>query len=295
MAALAQADQTQRAAPPTSEADAKAMIEADWRRRARALALLETDALRDPRSFDHAALLFQHGTDPEDYVRARELALLACFHRATYGNMPMLAEDRFLLAIGQPQRFGTQFGPDGHPKHSVQTVGAFAVTDLFRLDVCVASLANAAQAPARTQQRLAQAMTVRDGKPHWLDRRSVPVQRELARLEAGTATPEATVQALLVLYQGDRLQDPSEYRRAAGLLGQCDGSRDAQLLANEWAAFAIMRGDSEAWNLFATTWDAFLATLGQPPHYRSSRRLIPALARLLSHPESHGKTHRAHQ
>ncbi|MFZ1626944.1 MAG: hypothetical protein WAT81_04035 [Candidatus Moraniibacteriota bacterium] len=55
------------------------------------------------------ALLFQHGTNTEDYERALTLAQAA--EQDGFDGADMLAqaaEDRYLLSIGQPQKWGTQ-------------------------------------------------------------------------------------------------------------------------------------------------------------------------------------------
>lgn len=55
------------------------------------------------------ALLFQHGTNSEDYKKAFELAQAA--ERDDFDGAETLvkaAEDRYLLSLGQPQKWGTQ-------------------------------------------------------------------------------------------------------------------------------------------------------------------------------------------
>ena len=215
---LAQADQTQRTKPPTSEMEAVAMRAADGARRARVFAILEAGTPLTPKSYDHAALLFQHGETPEDYALARELALLACFHGASYGNMPMLAEDRLLLHIGQPQRFGSQLGSNGLPLPPLQAPGPWTVTDAFRLDVFLPPIENKARTSADSQARVMQALDLQKGSPVWKDLRSKEVQVALARCEAGETPGRRVPEILLALYQEDRLKDPSEFRRAAALL-----------------------------------------------------------------------------
>lgn len=289
LADLARADQAQRAKPPTSEAEAVAMRAADNARRARAHEILLSGAPLSPKSYDRAALLFQHGETDEDYALARELALLACFHGASYGNMPMLAEDRLLLHIGQAQRFGSQFGSDGQLLPPPPVPGPWAVTDAFRLDVFLPPLDGTAQASANSRARITQALDLKDGRPVWKDLRSRDVQAILARCEARKTPVGRVPGTLLELYREDRLKDPSEYRRAAALLLRFCREANAMILANEWAALAVMRRDSEAWRVFADTWDAYLAALGRPPRYRGSIPSIPALAPLLN--GSHGQAH----
>lgn len=55
------------------------------------------------------ALLFQHGVSTEDYEKALKLAQAA--EQDGFGGAETLvrvAEDRYLLSIGEPQKWGTQ-------------------------------------------------------------------------------------------------------------------------------------------------------------------------------------------
>jgi hypothetical protein len=60
--------------------------------------------------FFNAALVLQHGKAPEDYLLAHDFALVAVSKdqggKATW--LAAASEDRFLMAIGRKQRFGTQ-------------------------------------------------------------------------------------------------------------------------------------------------------------------------------------------
>lgn len=70
--------------------------------------LLETDDLV------RLAFILQHGTEADDYKRAHELGIKA----GKAGEwIAAAAEDRYLLAIGQRQKWGTQFTLDGEGKH----------------------------------------------------------------------------------------------------------------------------------------------------------------------------------
>jgi hypothetical protein len=86
----------------------------DDRRRAEAEALLAAGAAAAPEDLYHAAMLFQHGSDPDHYRWAHELANRA----AGLGHRPArwlaaAAEDRWLMAAGRPQRYGTQYRSHG--------------------------------------------------------------------------------------------------------------------------------------------------------------------------------------
>jgi hypothetical protein len=58
----------------------------------------------------HLALLFQHGQTPEDYSKAYALALEAEQRGVEEaGQLAAAAEDRHLISLGKPQKWGTQF------------------------------------------------------------------------------------------------------------------------------------------------------------------------------------------
>jgi hypothetical protein len=86
------------------------VMERDLARRRRVEELLAAGAAQDGPDCYHAAMVFQHGSRPEDYLRARELALRA----AELGHRPgrwlaAAALDRWLMNEGRPQKYGTQY------------------------------------------------------------------------------------------------------------------------------------------------------------------------------------------
>lgn len=85
----------------------------DRLRRERAMAMIEAGLVVTAEDHLHAALLFQHGDGPDDFLRAHELA-----HKAVELGHPeermarwlvAATYDRWLTAQGRPQRYGTQF------------------------------------------------------------------------------------------------------------------------------------------------------------------------------------------
>jgi hypothetical protein len=86
----------------------------DDRRRAEVEALLAAGAATSPEDCYHAAMVFQHGHRREHFRRAHERAARA----AELGHRPArwlaaAAEDRWLMAAGQRQRYGTQYRSQG--------------------------------------------------------------------------------------------------------------------------------------------------------------------------------------
>ena len=62
----------------------------------------------------HAAMVLQHADTANDYLLAHELCIAAIGkgeQRAKW--LAAASEDRFLMTIGRPQRFGTQYRADG--------------------------------------------------------------------------------------------------------------------------------------------------------------------------------------
>jgi hypothetical protein len=73
---------------------------------------LRLNALHTADDYYHAAFVMQHGSNPESYVTARDLARKAVSLRPWFAAARWLyaaATDRYLQSIGKPQIFGTQY------------------------------------------------------------------------------------------------------------------------------------------------------------------------------------------
>ena len=82
----------------------------DATRRARTRSLLDREQLHTSDDFREAAFVFQHGDNPDDYLLAHTLAMIA----VAKGDPSALwigtaTLDRYLQSIHQPQIYGTQF------------------------------------------------------------------------------------------------------------------------------------------------------------------------------------------
>lgn len=135
---LYEADQADRLAE-TMPAD---MVERDRARLRRVADLLDAGAAESGEDFYHAAMVFQHGNGPEDFQRARELALRA----AEMGHRPgrwlaAAALDRWLMTRGEPQKYGTQYRASGD-RYELYRVDP-ATTDEERAEWDVPTLAEA--------------------------------------------------------------------------------------------------------------------------------------------------------
>jgi hypothetical protein len=112
MAAIYQADQAVRQSLDVFEAQAERIAAEDAARRDRVRVLLDSGALGAAEDFRLAALVFQHGSEPREYLLAHTLALVALAKGDRSAAWIAAASlDRHLHAIGQPQIFGTKFSP----------------------------------------------------------------------------------------------------------------------------------------------------------------------------------------
>ncbi|WP_125995739.1 hypothetical protein [Sphingomonas sp. S-NIH.Pt15_0812] len=108
MTAIFNADQADRLDP--AHIEWKIVSAADRSRRKQAQALLDSGQLSSGDDFYHAAFVFQHGDEPDDFMRAHALAMIAIARGrpdATWIGAATL--DRYLQYSGRPQVYGTQF------------------------------------------------------------------------------------------------------------------------------------------------------------------------------------------
>jgi hypothetical protein len=114
MAAIYKADQAGRQSMESFQSQSARITEEDAKRRQQVRALLATGALRAGEDFRLAALVFQHGSEPDDYLLAHTFALVALAKGDRSAAWIASASlDRYLRSVGKPQIFGTGFSPDG--------------------------------------------------------------------------------------------------------------------------------------------------------------------------------------
>jgi hypothetical protein len=107
-------DQADREPPAGQAIDWEAVGPRDAARLARVKELYRAGALATGQDFHDAALVLQHGTEPEDYLLAHELCVIAVAKGETDALWLCAAsEDRFLMNVGRPQRFATQYRSSG--------------------------------------------------------------------------------------------------------------------------------------------------------------------------------------
>jgi hypothetical protein len=152
LANLYRDDQSDRQTPPGKTIDWNSVGPRDKARQARVKELYQSDQLFTGNDLFHAAMVLQHGEAPEDFLLCHELCVAAIIK----GNkdarwLAAASEDRFLMNIGRPQRFGTQFRSIGNaPMTLYQTDGG--VTDALRRALGVPTLAKAKEREAQMNE-----------------------------------------------------------------------------------------------------------------------------------------------
>ena len=104
------ADQQDREKVYTAVADIDALKSRDAQRRLEAFAMIGQGGINTPNDMYHAAVLFLHGTEPQEFLSAHRLATMAAINGHRPSRWLVAATlDRFLMSIGLPQTYGTQF------------------------------------------------------------------------------------------------------------------------------------------------------------------------------------------
>jgi len=136
--------------PASGQIDWKVVGPRDTRRLARVKEMYGSDGLKTGTDYWRAALILQHGSTPEDYLLAHEFCVAALAlgeKRAAW--LAAASEDRFLMNISRPQRFGTQFRSEGPESRMTLYKLDDGVTDSLRAKLSVPSLAEAKAREAR--------------------------------------------------------------------------------------------------------------------------------------------------
>jgi hypothetical protein len=102
----------------------------------------------------HAGLILQHSSEPDDYLLAHEMCV-AALAQGEMGAKWLVAatEDRFLMAIGRKQRFGTQYEPASEPGKFRLAPTDPQVTDELRAAVGAPPLADAKATQSRFEKK----------------------------------------------------------------------------------------------------------------------------------------------
>jgi hypothetical protein len=103
-------DEDQRVRQPGEKIDWSVVGKTDAERREQTRKLLADGALHTGKDFEEAAFVFQHGDQPDDYLLAHTLAMVAVSKGDPTAIWIAAATlDRYLENIKQKQIFGTQY------------------------------------------------------------------------------------------------------------------------------------------------------------------------------------------
>lgn len=130
-------DQEVRTAGIESPVDVARFLVGDWMRVNKVRRIVEAELLSTGSDYANAARILQHGSRASDYLQAHELSLKA--YELGVEEMlrhSALAEDRYLLEVGEPQKYGSQFSCEPERGWQLETVDP-SVTDekRARLDI----------------------------------------------------------------------------------------------------------------------------------------------------------------
>ena len=147
-------DQADRTAPEGRAIDPMALLAHDRKHEARIKELLSSDRLRTGKDYYRAAMILQHAPTAEDALLAHELCVVAISRGESSAKwLAAASEDRFLMRIGRPQRFGTQY----HAAKLGEPVRLYkvepGVTDALRGALGVPTLAQAREREAEMSRR----------------------------------------------------------------------------------------------------------------------------------------------
>jgi len=136
-------DQADRMPPAGKPIDWTVVSPRDEARLKRVKELYLQNQVQTGNDYSNAALILQHSNTPEDYLLAHELCVVAISKQRGVESLAAASEDRFLMSIGRPQRFGTQYKSDGpNQPYRLYKIDS-GVTDQLRRTMNVPSLAEA--------------------------------------------------------------------------------------------------------------------------------------------------------
>jgi hypothetical protein len=104
------ADQKDREGVYATTEDVEALKLRDAERRRELVSMIGQGTVNTSNDMYHAAVLFLHGSEPKEFLSAHRLATMSSIngHRPSRW-LAAASLDRFLMSIGLPQTYGTQF------------------------------------------------------------------------------------------------------------------------------------------------------------------------------------------
>ena len=145
---LFKVDQSEREG---ANVDWTALYRHDIERRVRLHAMLAKGKVQTATDYYHAAMIYQHGQTPDDYLLAHVLAVTAISKGSRDARWLAAATmDRYLRSIWQPQVYGTQFSRSSDKEPwSHESINEHLLSDSMRSALCVVSLAKQKEELAR--------------------------------------------------------------------------------------------------------------------------------------------------
>lgn len=132
-----------QAARMDANADWDKISKDDIARRKRVREMLDAGELRTGADFVHAAFIFQHSLQSDDYLLAHALAMAGA--QKGHRMAPWIAAatlDRYLHSIGKAQVYGTQKHPGPNDELTPEPYNRTLITDALRRSAGVPELAD---------------------------------------------------------------------------------------------------------------------------------------------------------
>ncbi len=121
-------------------------------RLARVKELYQGGRLRTGADSYHGAMVLQQAPGPSNYLLAHELCVVAVGKGEKRQVLAAASEDRFLMSINRPQRFGTQLRADAGGPFRLDKVEE-SVTDELRKELGVPTLEEARKREEKLNER----------------------------------------------------------------------------------------------------------------------------------------------
>lgn len=113
----------------------------DSLRRIRVQQLLDEGKVITGKDYARAAMVYQHGKDSTDFGKAVKFMKIAIEKDSTISKwLYAAATDRYLLSIGKPQIYGTQYGKIGDGPWKLDPIDTTKITDAERIKLGVRTL-----------------------------------------------------------------------------------------------------------------------------------------------------------
>lgn len=265
------ADQAARTPAEGQPIDWSKVIVEDGKRRQRVKQLIARQSLSTGQDFQRAAMILQHGHGAADYLLAHDLAVIALIkgdYTARWLSAATL--DRYLRAIGMPQRFGTQSIISPGKLRRLGPVDP-AVPDSLRRELQVPPL-------ARALDRNAPSPAPELHSPDALAAASAELRQMLAEHEtdltpgespdwsALSARREARLARTRALLADGLLASGGDFHHAA-ILASAGSEPEDHLTSHDLAVIAIGRGEARAALTAAEALDRFMQRTARLQRY----------------------------